>query len=208
MNPGFVVTGTDTDVGKTVAAAGLVAALGATYWKPVQAGLADATDSETIARLAAIGPDRILPEGYRLRTPCSPHEAARIDEVRIDRSRLSRPTTDRPLIIEGAGGIMVPINGSELMLDLFADWALPVILVARTKLGTINHSLLSIHMLRSRSLRIAGILFMGDENRHSEDSITSFGDIAHLGRVPWLDPLGPDALASAMADQVRLDLLR
>ena len=208
MNEGYIVTGTDTDVGKTVASAGLVAALGATYWKPVQAGLADGTDSETVRKLAAVTSERILPEGYRLQTPCSPHEAARIDGLRIERSRLARPSIGNKLIIEGAGGIMVPVNDGELMLDLFADWALPIILVARTTLGTINHSLMSIHALRSRGLPIAGILFAGEKNEASEAAITSFGQVTHLGRLPWIDPLTAGALAEAMRVGVRLELLR
>lgn len=208
MRASYVITGTDTDVGKTVVAAGLVAALDASYWKPVQAGLAGGTDSETVGALAGVGSDRILPEAYRLRTPCSPHEAARIDGVTIERSRLSLPSSKRRLIVEGAGGIMVPINRTDVMLDLFADWARPVILVARTALGTINHSLLSIALLRSRGLEIAGIIFVGDENAASEAAITSFGNVSHLGRLPRLEPLNPNSLAKAVREHIRLDLLK
>ena len=208
MSRSFVVTGTDTDVGKTVVAAGLVAALDADYWKPVQAGLVGGIDSETVAALANVGPDRILPEAYRLQTPCSPHEAARIDGVTIEPSRLSLPTGARRLIVEGAGGTMVPINETELMLDLFADWALPVILVARTTLGTINHSLLSIAALCSRRLDIAGIVFVGDENPASEAAITSFGNVPHLGRLARLQPLTSTALRDAVSQHIRLDLLQ
>lgn len=207
MSAGYIVTGTDTDVGKTVVSAGLVAALEANYWKPIQAGLAQTADSDTVAKLANIGRERILPEVYRLQTPCSPHEAARIDGVKIERSQLGLPPGERMLIIEGAGGIMVPINGTELMLDLFAHWALPIILVARTTLGTINHSLLSIDVLRSRDLTITGVLFVGQENGPSETAITSFGGVRHIGRLPWLECLTPETLASAMAEHVRLDLL-
>lgn len=208
MSRSFVVTGTDTDVGKTVVAAGLVAALDADYWKPVQAGLVGGTDSETVAALVNVGPDRILPEAYRLQSPCSPHEAARVDGVTIERSRLSLPSSERRLIVEGAGGAMVPISETELMLDLFADWALPVILVARTALGTINHSLLSIAALGSRDLEIAGILFVGEENSASEAAITSFGGVVHLGRLPRLKPLDSSTLATAVNQHIRLDLLQ
>lgn len=204
----YVITGTDTDVGKTVVAAGLVAALHAAYWKPIQAGLAGGTDSETVAALANVGSDRILPEAYRLRTPCSPHEAARIDGVLIDRSRLSLPFSERRLIVEGAGGIRVPVNQSEVMLDLFVGWSLPVILVARTMLGTINHSLLSVAALRSRGLHVAGIIFVGDENAPSEAAIASLGVVAHLGRLPKLEPLSVSSLAKAVRDHIRLDLLQ
>lgn len=208
MSRSFVITGTDTDVGKTVVAAGLVAALDAAYWKPVQAGLAEGTDSETVAALADVGSDRIIPEAYRLRTPCSPHEAARIDGVLIDRSRLVLPSSRLGLIVEGAGGTMVPINDDDLMLDLFTDWALPVILVARTALGTINHSLLSVAALRSRGLTIAGIVFVGEENGASETAIKSLGKVLHLGRLPRLEPLTARTLATAVRQHIRLDLLQ
>lgn len=208
MSRSFVITGTDTDVGKTVVAAGLVAALGAAYWKPVQAGIEEGSDSETVAALADVGSDRIVPEAYRLRTPCSPHEAARIDGVRIKRSRLVLPLSGHGLIVEGAGGTMVPINDTDLMLNLFADWALPVILVARTVLGTINHSLLSVAALRSRGLDIAGIVFVGEENGASETAITSLGKVLHLGRLPWLEPLTAGTLATAVSQHIRLDLLQ
>lgn len=208
MSQSYIVTGTDTDVGKTVVAAGLVQALGASYWKPIQAGLAEGTDCETVARLAGVPSDRLIPEAYRLATPCSPHEAARIDGIAILRSRLALPPANRPLIVEGAGGVMVPFSGTERMIDLFADWALPIILVASTRLGTINHSLLSLEALHGRGLAVAGILFVGDANAASETVILGFGGVRHLGRLPWLDPLTPEALAAAFAAGVRTNLLQ
>lgn len=208
MTSGYVVTGTDTNVGKTVVAAGLVSALDANYWKPIQAGAAEGTDGETVAALAGVDRSRIISEAYRLKCPCSPHEAARIDGVSIERSCLSLPPSDRKLIVEGAGGIMVPVNDSELMIDLFASWALPIILVARTSLGTINHSLMSIDVLRRRRLKIAGLIFVGDENEPSESAILSFGKIPRLGRLPWLEPLDARALGAAMREHMRLDLLK
>ena len=202
----YVVTGTDTGVGKAVVAAGIAGHLGALYWKPVQAGLDEETDSEAVRRLTA---DRaqVLPESYRLTTPCSPHEAARIDGVRIDPAMLTLPAGDGPLIVEGAGGVLVPINDDTLYADLFAEWRLPVILVARTALGTINHSLLSLEALRARGLQVAGVVFSGDENAPSERAIIAFGQCRHLGRLPRLDPLTPVTLADAVTANIRMDLL-
>ena len=144
MSRALVVTGTDTGIGKTVFAAALAGALDGAYWKPVQAGLDEETDSDCVARLSRLPEDRILPEAYRLRTPCSPHRAAEIDGVTIDPAQLALPATGRPLIIEGAGGALVPLTRDLVFADIFSRWALPVVIVARTSLGTINHSLLSI----------------------------------------------------------------
>lgn len=197
--PRFVVTGTDTGIGKTVFAAALVEAIGATYWKPVQAGFdaGDRTDSDTIAALAGIGRDRILPEAYRLQAPCSPHRAAEMDGVTIDPDRLALPDIAAPLVVEGAGGVLVPLTRSLTFADIFAGWAAPVILVSSTRLGTINHSLLSIEALRSRGVPILGIAFAGEANDDSERTIAEMGGARRLGRLPWLDPLTPASLAEA-----------
>src|ERR1700761_9054612 len=149
----IVVTGTDTGIGKTVFSAGLTGFLGANYWKPIQSGLDEETDSEIVARLGGFSPARILPERYRLRSPLSPHRSAEIDGVAIDTHSLRVPDVgEHPLVIEGAGGLMVPLDRDTLFIDLFARWQLPVVLCARTALGTINHSLLSIEALRSRDI--------------------------------------------------------
>jgi dethiobiotin synthetase len=203
----FVVTGTDTDVGKTVFSAALAAAVGAFYWKPVQAGLDEDTDSDIVARLSGLGPDAVLPEAYRLHTPCSPHEAARIDGVTIERSALALPTCDGPLVVEGAGGALVPLAGRLLYADIFADWGLPVIVAARTELGTINHSLLTIEALRRRGVAVHGVVFIGAGNPASEAAITEIGTVAHLGRIDRLPALTPEALAAAFAAGIRTDLL-
>lgn len=202
----YVVTGTDTGIGKTLVAAGLAGHLRARYWKPVQAGLDEESDSEAVRRLTE-GRAEVLPEAWRLNTPCSPHEAARIDGVRIDPGALTLPEGDGPLIAEGAGGVLVPVNDETLYADLFAQWGLPVILVARTELGTINHSLLSLEALRSRGVAVAGIVFSGEENAASEAAITRFGEVRHLGRLPRLDPITPATLAEAVAAHIRTDLL-
>ncbi|MEL6978582.1 MAG: dethiobiotin synthase, partial [Pseudomonadota bacterium] len=161
MSPRFVVAGTDTEMGKTVFAAALTGALGARYWKPVQSGLEEATDSETVAHLARLSSDRVLPEAWRLRTPASPHLSARLDGVRIDPEALHPPQTDGPLVIEGAGGLLVPLTETVLYIDVFARWGLPVVLCARTALGGINHALLSLEALRRRSVPVRGVAFLG-----------------------------------------------
>lgn len=201
----FIVTGTDTDVGKTVFAAGLAQALRAAYWKPAQAGLEDGTDSQTVARLA---PDaRVLPEAYRLRTPCSPHEAARVDGVTIADDALALPEVAGPLLVEGAGGVLVPYREDLLAADLFARWGLPAIVVARTSLGTISHTLMSVEALRARGIVVAGVAFVGEEEPVAEGAITRIARVPHLGRLPRLDPLDAETLAKAFASHIRLDLL-
>ena len=200
----YVVTGTDTGIGKTVFAAGLAAALGAHYWKPIQAGVEPDGDKEEVARLSGLRASHILPEAYRLNTPASPHLAARIDGVEISLDRLALPQVDGPLVIEGAGGLLVPVNEQLLMADLFAHWGQPVILCARTALGTINHSLLSIEALRARNVPIAGIAFIGEPHEENERIIPQLGNVRSLGRLPLLDPLNPATLAAAFASHIRL----
>ncbi|AOW22185.1 dethiobiotin synthase [Sphingomonas melonis TY] len=196
MTDTIVVTGTDTDVGKTVFAAALAAALGATYWKPVQAGLADGTDEGTVQRL---GVTRVLPEAYRLVTPCSPHRAAAIDGVTIDADRLALPQVAGLLVVEGAGGALVPLTDDLLYADLFARWEAPVVLVARTQLGTINHSLLSLEALRARGVPVLGIAFNGPPEPDSEATIARIGRVKRLGRLDRVEHLDAASLAAAFA---------
>lgn len=203
MTSRIVVTGTDTGIGKTVFSAGLAGFLGARYWKPVQAGIEEETDAQLVARLGGLPADRIVPERYRLRTPASPHQSAARDGVRIDPAALDVPDTDRPLVIEGAGGLMVPLDGSTLYIDVFARWQLPVVLCARTALGTINHSLLSVEALRKRGIDMLGIAFIGDSNPESERAICEIGQVRRLGRLPWLAPLAADTLQAAFKASFR-----
>ena len=203
----IIVTGTDTDIGKTVFAAGLTAALGARYWKPVQAGLADGSDAASVVTLG-VPAHRVLPEAYRLTTPCSPHLAAEIDGVTIEPERLALPEVDGALVVEGAGGVMVPVTRDLIFADLFARWAKPVVLVARTGLGTINHSLLSIEALRSRGVPIIGIAFVGDAIEDSEATIATLGKVRRLGRLPRLDPLNAATLAEAFGANFDLEAFR
>jgi len=198
----IIVTGTDTGIGKTVFAAALAAALGAAYWKPIQSGLdGDVSDSDTVHRL---GVKQVLPEAYRLTQPLSPHRAAELDGVTIDPARLALPNIAGPLVIEGAGGLLVPVTRSLLFADLFHQWRAPVVLVARTALGTINHSLLSVEALRARGIPLLGIAFVGDANEDNEATITAMAGVKRLGRLPWLTPLDADGLAAAFAAHFRL----
>jgi dethiobiotin synthetase len=199
MSRGFVIAGTDTGIGKTVFAAGLVAAIGGTYWKPIQAGLDCATDSETVARLAQLPADRVVPEAYRLRIPASPHVAAAVEGIDVDRARLALPAASRPLIVELAGGLMVPLTDDLLQIDLLPGWGLPVVLVAPLRLGTINHSLLSLIALRARTIPIAGVAFVGAAKPEVEATIVRLGETRRLGRLPPLDPLTPATLAATFA---------
>lgn len=197
MTKHYVVVGMDTGVGKTVFAAALAGALDGFYWKPVQAGLDGETDSQTVERLSGLPPDRLLPEAWRLTTPASPHIAARIDGVEIDVERLSPPKVDRSLVIETSGGLMSPLTDGTLTIDVLARWSLPVILCARTTLGTINHSLLSIEALRRRDISISGVAFIGDASEDVQATIARMGNVTMLGRLPFLAPLTRKSLRAA-----------
>lgn len=199
MTRRFVIAGTDTGIGKTVFSAALVDALGATYWKPVQSGLDEDTDRDTVSRLSGAPSHRLLTEAYRLTTPCSPHLAAELDGVRIYPDRLTPPTIEGPLVVELAGGLMVPLTRDVLTIDVVARWALPVVLVARTSLGTINHSLLSVEAMRARGITIHGIAFVGESVSDSEATIAAMGGVRRLGRLGQADPLTRQKLATAFA---------
>lgn len=208
MSGMLIVSGTDTDIGKSVVAAGLAAALYAYYWKPIQAGTEPTTDSAT-ARALGVPERHILPEAHRLALPASPHLAAEREGREIDLSTLT-PPAPRPLIAEGAGGLMVPIRRDPpwLMIDQFAHWRAPVLLVTRTALGTINHSLLSIEALRARSIPIAGLLFCGNAHDDNEAVIPALGHVPCLGRLPRLDPLDATTLGQAIARHIDLTAIR
>jgi dethiobiotin synthetase len=205
MTASIIVTGTDTGVGKTIFAAALAGALHGSYWKPIQAGLQEETDRETVLRLSGLPEERVLIEAYRLKTPASPHLAAAIDGVVIDPQLLVLPRTDGPLVVEGAGGLLTPLTREITYIDVIARWRAPVVLCARTTLGTINHSLLSIEALRARGIAILGIAFIGDENTESERIITDMGRVQRLGRLPHLVPLSGDTLRTAFIHQFKVD---
>lgn len=202
---GFFVTGTDTDVGKTVVSAWLVARLDGCYWKPVQAGTHPETDSAIVQRLTGARPGRILPEAYVLPEPIAPHEAARRAGIAIDLGRLVPPPCDRPLVVEGAGGVLVPLTDNAFLIDLARELELPVILVTRSTLGTINHTLLSLEAIRRRGLALAGVVVNGPETPHNRAAIERYGQVEIIAEIPWLDQLTPSTL---MAIQPELDLAK
>ena len=204
MTP-VVITGTDTDIGKTVFAAGLTHAMQAQYWKPVQAGLEGETDSQIVARLSGMP---TLPEAYRLKMPASPHLAAEAEGIEIDPAKLQPPHCTGPLLIEAAGGLMVPLNRRTLFLDVIVTWQAPVILCARTALGTINHSLLSLAALRQAGASVLGIAFIGDTNPAVERTICDFGNVRYLGCLPRLAALTSDTLTQAFAAHIDLATIR
>jgi len=203
MSGPIIVTGTDTGIGKTVFAAALATALDGAYWKPIQSGLdGDLSDSETAKRL---GVKHVLPEAYRLTEPLSPHRAAELDGIEIDPARLTPPQASGALVIEGAGGLLVPVTRSLLFADLFARWHAPTVLVARTALGTINHSLLSVEAMRARAIPILGIAFVGEANDDNEATICALAGVTRLGRLPRLDPLDASTLVAAFSAHFRIE---
>ena len=205
MTARIIVTGTDTGIGKTVFAAGLTRLLDGVYFKPVQAGLEGETDTSVVRRLSALPAARMLPEVWRLRTPASPHLAAERDGVTIDPKQLTLPELARPLIVEGAGGLMVPLTREALFIDVFARWGVPVVLCARTTLGTLNHTLLSLEALRRRSIAVLGVALIGDAHADNERTVEAMGQVSILGRLPLLDPLTPESLRSAFSAAFRLE---
>jgi dethiobiotin synthetase len=195
----FVVAGTDTGVGKTVVSAILAAGLHATYWKPLQSGLSETTDTEMVQRLSALPAGSILTEAYRLTTPISPHASAALDGVRIDPARLRLPEVEGRVIIEGAGGLMVPINNETLLIEVIRQWQLPVLLVARSRLGTINHTLLSLNALRSYGIGVVGVVINGERDEVSRQAIEFYGKVKVLAEVPILTELTPATIKDAYA---------
>lgn len=208
MNLRLVITGTDTGIGKTVFSAAVTDALGACYWKPIQSGLDEETDSETVLRLGRIPSQRILPEAWRLKTPVSPHLSAEIDAVTLDPDALQPPETNLPLIIEGAGGLLVPLTRHETFADVFGRWQIPIILCARTGLGTINHTLLSLEAMRQRRIPVLGVAFIGDTYPDTQRIIEEMGNVRILGRLPRLEPLTPDTLRRAFRENFHTSSFR
>ncbi|PTX21244.1 dethiobiotin synthetase [Pontibacter mucosus] len=179
----YFVTGIGTDVGKTVAAAILTEALQADYWKPVQAGGLDFTDTDTVKSLVSNERSVFHPEAYRLKMAASPHKAAAAEGIEIDVKGMRLPDTQNNLIVEGAGGLMVPLNKRYLVLDLVQQLGLEVILVSRNYLGSINHTLLTAEVLRYRKIPVAGIIFNGEENATSEDFIVKYTGLRLLPSI-------------------------
>lgn len=195
----FFVTGTDTNVGKTVVSALLCAAIGAIYWKPIQTGSREGTDRNTVMRLAELPRNRTLPENYIFAPPVSPHLAARMAGARIELRKIRAPeiAASERMIAEGAGGALVPINRTQLMTDLMRHLGFPVLLVSRTSLGTINHTLLSLAALRAARVEIRGVILVGKANLENRKAIEHYGEIAVIGWLPFLKRLDRRALLGA-----------
>lgn len=189
----LVICGTDTDVGKTVVSALVVQGLKATYWKPVQCGLENGEgDRERVQRWLGLPDARVLPEAYRFQAPVSPHWAAELepgDNPPIQCERLALPAVEGPLVVETAGGLLVPLRLDWLQIEQLQRWTLPVLLVARSGLGTLNHTLLSIEALRSRHLPLLGILLNGEPHPNNASTLESISGVPVLGCLPPLPNL-------------------
>jgi len=197
---GLFVTGTDTGVGKTVLSAALMLRYPeARYWKPIQTGPDD--DSTEVGRLSG---GQVLDKGIRLPDPVSPHLAARLAGMTIEIP--SRATDGAVYIVEGAGGVLVPLNDTQTMVDLMARFGLPVVVAARTSLGTINHTLLTVEVLRARGLQVAGVAMIGTGNADNRAAIEHYGNVAVIAEMPHFDPLTPEALRR-WADTLPKDLI-
>ena len=209
--PRLVIVGTDTDVGKTVVSALVVQGLGATYWKPVQSGLEEGGDSGRVQRLLNLPPERLLPEAYRFQAPVSPHWAAEREGAEVDRQTLELPTLEQvpgPLVVETAGGLLVPLRRDWLQIEQIAHWRLPVLLVARSGLGTLNHTLLSLEALERRRIPVLGLVLNGPLHADNPRTLSELGGVPVLLELPPLEHLDAAALAqrwhgSALAHRLR-----
>ena len=199
------ITGIGTDVGKTIVSAIITEALEADYWKPIQAGDLDNSDSHKIESYISNNKTLIHENSYRLNTPASPHLAAQIDGISIDLKKIAEPITKNHLVIEGAGGLFVPLNDTDCVIDLIkVDYK--VVVVSRHYLGSINHTLLTIESLQNRKIDIAGIIFNGNENKATEEIILSKTGIKCLGRINQ-EPYFDKNVISEYADIFRENLL-
>ena len=192
----LVVCGTDTDVGKTVVSALLVEGLGARYWKPVQSGLEEGGDRGRVQALLDLPTERIVPEAYRLAAPVSPHWAAEREGLTLDPDKLALPAGKGPLVVETAGGLLVPLRRDWLQIEQIQRWGLPVVLVARSGLGTLNHTLLSLEALARRRIAVLGLVLNGDPHPDNPRTLMELGGVPVLLELPPLDPLDAVALAA------------
>lgn len=197
--PTFFITGTDTGVGKSVISAILTLGLKGSYWKPVQAGIEPETDTQWIQQITEMPPSHFFPEAYRLNHALSPHAAAAKENIEIELDNIHIPNISghQPLIVEGAGGVMVPLNKFQYMRDLILHLNIPVILVARTSLGTINHTLLSLETLRASGIQILGVVLNGPRNESNRLAISHYGQIDILAEVEPLNEINPVSIQHA-----------
>lgn len=194
------VTGIGTGIGKTIVSAILVEQLKADYWKPIQSGDLEHTDTDQVRRLTSNSKTKFHPEAYRLTQPFSPHKSAELDGIRIDMNKIILPQTKNHLIIEGAGGLMVPLNDQYLMIDLIKRMDVEVILVIQHYLGSINHSLLSLMVLKNYGITCKGIIYNGEANESSEKAISDFSGVQVLGYVPVLDSVNQQTIIETQLD--------
>jgi dethiobiotin synthetase len=190
------ITGTDTGIGKSLVSAMLLSGLMGKYWKPVQSGLEDITDTDWIKEKTGLDESHFFHETYILRLPLSPHASADADGVRIELDNFEIPETrdDETLIIEGAGGVMVPLNEADLMIDLIKRCNASTLIVARSSLGTINHTLLSLEMLRSRGIEIFGVVMNGPENSSNRRAIEHFGNVDVIAEIENIKDVNAESL--------------
>jgi dethiobiotin synthase len=199
---GLFVTGTDTGIGKTVLSAALlqryrrVAPL--RYWKPIQTGIEQDDDTAEVRRLATVDEAEILDAGIRLKCPVSPHLAAKWTGVTIDLKQLRDvlPATETTWIVEGAGGVLVPVNDTHCIVDFIAMLGIPALIAARSSLGTINHTCLTVEALRTRSITVAGVVLIGEPNNDNADAIEHYARVPVVAQMPRFDPLTPESLAA------------
>lgn len=194
MTGDLFVTGTDTGVGKTLLSALLVAALDRRYWKPIQTGACEGTDRAAVTKWAGVPAESTYPEAFLFDPPVSPHLAAEQQGVRIDLQKIRRPADSHRIVIEGAGGVMVPINEGALMIDLIRHLQSPVVVAARAALGTINHTLLTVAALRNANVELAGVVMTGKENSDNRRAIERYGNVPVIGTIPWLDSIDRSSL--------------
>jgi dethiobiotin synthetase len=203
MTTDHFVAGTDTGVGKTLVSALLCVALDAYYWKPIQTGVEEGTDRRTVIELAGLPEERTFPECYVFDPPVSPHLAAEWAGAAIDLGKIRRPSGAPPgsLIAEGAGGVMVPVNNSEFMLDLMRALAMPVLVVSRSALGTINHTVLTLNAIRAAGLGVHGVVVVGHRDQDNERAIERYGNAPVVGRVPLLEVISRETLLEVFNSQ-------
>lgn len=204
MHPDSVfVSGIGTGVGKTLVSAILCAGLEACYWKPIQAGIDPQTDTETVQELSGLDSSFFLKEFKVLQTPISPHAAAELEGIQIQLNDLKLPSpATKPIVIEGAGGVLVPINYEAVYADLLKIWKIPVVVVVQHYLGSINHTLLTLESLANRGIPVKGIVLNGKENLPSERVIASYTGIKIIGKVPYNDTPNPQWIKDAFTKYI------
>lgn len=201
--PPLFVTGIGTDVGKTIISAILVEHLKADYWKPIQSGDLDNSDTMKVQRLISNPVSRFHPEAYRLTQPYSPHKSAELDGITIDPKKIVLPQTYNQLIIEGAGGLMVPLNDKFFIVDLIKQLNAEVVLVSRNYLGSINHTLLSLELLKQKKIKVKTLIFNGDTDPYSESLIAYYAGDAKIIRIPYASEVNK-AYILDQANQIEL----